>query len=49
MNGMANEDGFPVLPQNYLKSNRGWCTWHHREGCVEVKQKTASLMALVAA
>jgi hypothetical protein len=32
-----------------VKSDGGWCTWHHHRGCVEVKQKMAGSMVSGAA
>jgi hypothetical protein len=32
--------GFPRLPQNWRRSNSGWCTCHHRRGRVKMKLKT---------
>jgi hypothetical protein len=37
--------GFLVLLQNWQRSNDGWCTWHHHEGHMKVKQKTDGSMA----
>jgi hypothetical protein len=31
--------GFPSLPQNWQRHDGGWCTWHHRGGCIAVKSK----------
>jgi hypothetical protein len=36
--------GFPNLPQNWRRCDDGWCTWHHHEGCVELKLKTDGSM-----
>jgi hypothetical protein len=36
--------GFPSLPQNWLRSDGGWCTWHHRGGHVKMKSKTDGSM-----
>jgi hypothetical protein len=35
---------FSSLPQNWWRSDDGWCTWHHREGYVKMKLKTDGSM-----
>jgi hypothetical protein len=30
--------------QDWWRRNGGWCTWHHREGCVGIKLKTDGSM-----
>jgi hypothetical protein len=32
--------GFHSLTSRLVEAWRGSCTWHHREGCVELKLKT---------
>jgi hypothetical protein len=41
--------GFPSLASRLVEEQCGWCTWHHRGGRVEVKQKTVGLMVSGAA
>jgi hypothetical protein len=36
--------GFPSLASGLVEARRGWCTWHHHGGCVEVKSKTDGLL-----
>jgi hypothetical protein len=31
---------FPSLASRLVEAQRGWCTWDHNEGCVELKLKT---------
>jgi hypothetical protein len=40
---------FQFLPQNWWRSNDGWCMWHHHRGRVKMKWKTIGLMASGAA
>jgi hypothetical protein len=35
---------FPSLPQNWRRSDDGWCTWHHHGGHVKMKPKMDGLM-----
>jgi hypothetical protein len=28
---------FPSLASRLAEACRGWCTWHHRGGCIELK------------
>jgi hypothetical protein len=32
--------GFPSLASRLVEARRGWCMWHHRGGCIEIKSKT---------
>jgi hypothetical protein len=32
-------EGFPVWPEDWWRRDDGWCTWHHRGGCVGGKLK----------
>jgi hypothetical protein len=41
--------GFLDFSQNWRRRDGVSCTWHHRGGHVEVKQKTVGSMALGAA
>jgi hypothetical protein len=36
--------GFPSLNQNWWRRDGGWCTWHHRGDCIEIKLKTDGSM-----
>jgi hypothetical protein len=36
--------GFLSLPQNWRRSDGGWCTWHHRRGHMKMKSKTDGSM-----
>jgi hypothetical protein len=40
--------GFPSLASRLTAVRHGWCTWHHRGGCVEMKPKTDGSMRWVA-
>jgi hypothetical protein len=35
--------GFPSLASRLVEAWCGWCTWHHCEGCIELKLKTDGL------
>jgi hypothetical protein len=35
---------FPSLPQNWWRSNGGWCTWHRRGCRVKMKPKADGSM-----
>jgi hypothetical protein len=35
---------FPSLASRLMEARCGWCTWHHRRGCVELKLKTDGSM-----
>jgi hypothetical protein len=36
--------GFLSLTSRLVEGRYGWCTWHHNEGCVELKLKTGGSM-----
>jgi hypothetical protein len=36
--------GFPSLASRLVEAQHGWCTWHHRGGCMEDKLKTDESM-----
>jgi hypothetical protein len=36
--------GFPSLASRLVEARRGWCTWHHRRGGIEMKPKTNESM-----
>jgi hypothetical protein len=31
---------FSILDLRLVEARRGWCTWHHHRGCIELKLKT---------
>jgi hypothetical protein len=40
--------GFQSFPQNWWRSDGGWCMWHHHGSRVKTKSKTDGLMRQVA-
>jgi hypothetical protein len=39
--------GFPSLPQNWRRSDDGWCMWHHHEDHIKMKSKMDESMRRV--
>jgi hypothetical protein len=40
----ASRARVPSLPQNWWRSDDGWCTWHHHRDCVKMNLKTDGSM-----